>query len=167
MEKARNPVPIQWIEILSRSTGTVYSGKTMNKSAKYHQLYMDIAKRVAQMSYDRDTQVGAVIVKNGNILSMGFNGMPTGLPNDCKDSEGKTLPEVIHAEQNAIYKLARDNGNALGATIYVTHAPCVKCCTAILMSGISTIIYDIPRYDSGLRILQDQVNVIKFREIIQ
>ena len=88
--------------------------------------------------------------------------MPTGFDNDCKDSEGKTRPEVIHAEQNAIFKLARDNGSALGSTMYCTHAPCVKCSAAILMSGVSTVIYDIPRYDAGTHVLTGQVNILKY-----
>lgn len=125
----------------------------MDKQTRYDNLYMDIADRVASMSHDCDTQVGAVIVKDGNIISFGWNGTPTGFPNHCKDGSGKTLPYVIHAEANAIYKLARTSGSAMGATLYTTHAPCQNCALAILQSGIGTVIYDVPRTDNGLYLL--------------
>lgn len=111
------------------------------KEARYDDLYMDIAKRVSEMSYDSDTQVGAIIVKNGNIISMGWNGTPAGFPNDCKHpSTGATLPYVIHAEANAICKLSRDGGNGLDATLYTTVAPCMECTKLILQSGIKEVI---------------------------
>lgn len=130
------------------------------KIKKYHLLFLDIASRVAEMSHDAHTQVGAVIVKDGNILSMGWNGMPPNFENECKDYNGRTKPEVIHAEANAIYKLARSGGNALGATLYCTHAPCVNCSLAILQSGISNVIYQEYRSDNGLYILDGSLNHI-------
>ncbi len=88
------------------------------KQERYDAMYMDIAKRVSEMSWDSDTKVGAIIVKDGNIISMGWNGTPSGFPNDCKHpSTGATLPYVIHAEANAISKLARD-----GATDWMPHS---------------------------------------------
>ena len=111
------------------------------KEARYDDLYMDIAKRVSEMSYDTDTKVGAVIVKNGNIISMGWNGTPAGFPNECKSaSNGSTLPTVIHAEANAICKLSRDGGNGLDATLYTTVAPCMECTKLILQSGIKEVV---------------------------
>lgn len=111
------------------------------KEARYDDLYMDIAKRVSEMSYDTDTKVGAVIVKDGNIISMGWNGTPAGFPNECKSTTtGSTLPYVIHAEANAICKLSRDGGNGLDATIYTTVAPCMECTKLILQSGIKEVV---------------------------
>jgi dCMP deaminase len=113
------------------------------KQARYDDLYMDIAKRVSQMSYDSDTKVGALLVKDGNIISMGWNGTPSGFPNDCKHSHtGVTLPTVIHAEANAICKLARTGGNGSDAVLYTTLAPCMECTKLILQSGISEVVIE-------------------------
>jgi len=112
-----------------------------NKTERYDHLYMDIAYRVSEMSYDTDTQVGAVIVKDGNIISMGWNGTPAGFPNHCKDTTtGNTLPIVIHAEANAICKLARSSTNGEGATLYTTLSPCTECTKLILQSGITNVV---------------------------
>jgi len=111
------------------------------KVERYDWLYMDIAKRVSEMSYDSDTKVGAVIVKDGNIISMGWNGTPSGFPNQCKDSTtGRTLPIVIHAEANAICKLARSSTDGQGATLYTTLSPCIECTKLILQSGITNVV---------------------------
>jgi len=113
------------------------------KQARYDDLYMDIAKRVSEMSYDIDTRVGAILVKDGNIISMGWNGTPSGFPNDCKHSHtGVTLPTVIHAEANAICKLARTGGNGSDAVLYTTLAPCMECTKLILQSGISEVVIE-------------------------
>ena len=113
------------------------------KEERYDTLYMDIANRVAEMSYDSDTQVGAVIVKDGNIISMGWNGTPSGFDNSCKHPEtGATLSTVIHAEANAICKLARTSGSGLGSTLYTTLSPCIECTKLILQSGISEVVVD-------------------------
>jgi dCMP deaminase len=112
-----------------------------SKEERYDDMYMDIAKRVSEMSWDSDTKVGAIIVKDGNIISMGWNGTPSGFPNNCKHpSTGVTLPYVIHAEANAIAKLARDGGNGLGATLYSSLAPCMECTKLILQSGIKEVV---------------------------
>jgi len=112
-----------------------------SKIERYDHLYMDIANRVSEMSYDEDTKVGAVIVKDGNIISMGWNGTPSGFPNQCKDtSTGRTLPIVIHAEANAICKLARSSTDGQGATLYTTLSPCTECTKLILQSGITNVV---------------------------
>ena len=112
-----------------------------NKTERYDHLYMDIAYRVSEMSHDTDTKVGAVIVKDGNIISMGWNGTPSGFPNQCKDSStGRTLPIVIHAEANALCKLAKSSTNGEGATLYTTLSPCTECTKLILQSGISNVV---------------------------
>lgn len=119
----------------------VKNESTKNKIEKYDNLYMDIARRVSEMSYDTDTQVGAIIVKDGNIISMGWNGTPAGFPNHCKDTTtGNTLPIVIHAEANAICKLARSSTNGEGATLYTTLSPCTECTKLILQSGITNVV---------------------------
>jgi len=112
-----------------------------NKTERYDHLYMDIAYRVSEMSHDTDTKVGAVIVKDGNIISMGWNGTPSGFPNQCKDSStGRTLPIVIHAEANALCKLAKSSTNGEGATLYTTLSPCTECTKLILQSGITNVV---------------------------
>ena len=112
-----------------------------NKTERYDHLYMDIAYRVSEMSHDTDTKVGAVIVKDGNIISMGWNGTPSGFPNQCKDSStGRTLPIVIHAEANALCKLAKSSTDGQGATLYTTLSPCTECTKLILQSGITNVV---------------------------
>ena len=113
------------------------------KQGRYDDMYMDIAKRVSQMSWDTDTKVGAIIVKDGNIISMGRNGTPAGFPNECKHpSTGATLPYVIHAEANAITKLARTGGNGSASILYTTLSPCMECTKLILQSGISEVVIE-------------------------
>lgn len=128
------------------------------KTYKYNRLYMDIAERVAKMSYAKRLQVGAVIVKEGRIISMGWNGMPPGWDNKCEetrwhaDSEEETQvtkPQVMHAESNAISKLAKSNESGLGAVLYCTHNPCMDCAKLILQSGIKKVYYQDEYRDSG------------------
>ena len=129
------------------------------KQARYDDMYMDIAKRVSEMSYDTDTKVGAIIVKDGNIISMGWNGTPSGFPNECKHpGTGATLPYVIHAEANAITKLARTGGNGSNAALYTTLAPCMECTKLILQSGISEVIINQAdeRYMESYSILKEK-----------
>jgi len=120
---------------------------------------MDVANRVAQMSYDCDTQVGAIIVKDGNIISMGWNGTPAGFPNECKNPHtGATLPTVIHAEANAICKLAKSGMSGEGASIYVTLSPCIECTKLILQSGIKEVIIakGDDKYIDSFKILKEK-----------
>jgi dCMP deaminase len=119
---------------------------------------MDIAARVAVMSYARRLQVGAVIVKDGRIISMGFNGMPTGWDNNCEqeiNDQLKTNPEVLHAESNAVAKLARSTESGEGADIFITHAPCMDCAKLIYQSGIKSVYYSMAyRSTDGVEFLQ-------------
>jgi dCMP deaminase len=112
--------------------------------------YMDICDRIAALSVAKRLQVGSLIVKNNNILAFGWNGTPAGWDNCCEEWNGeddwgntilKTKPEVIHAESNAISKLARGNESGLGATMFVTHQPCIDCAKLIYQSGIATVYY--------------------------
>lgn len=124
---------------------------------------MDWAARVSQLSHARRLHVGAVIVKDDTVISYGYNGMPAGWDNNCEDeawnvhdssAELKTKPEVLHAESNAIAKLARGANSGLGADIFVTHAPCLECSKLIYQSGIGRVYYHTPyRDDSGVKFL--------------
>jgi dCMP deaminase len=164
---------------------------------KFQKLYNNIAHEVAQMSHARRLQVGAVIVKDDRVISMGYNGMPAGWENNCEDvvwDSGaggwldpeefdakypfemwneqagrnvryglKTKPEVLHAESNAIAKLARSSESGSGADIFITHAPCINCAKLIFQSGISSVYYrnsyrDVAGVDflrkSGVKVIQ-------------
>ena len=110
---------------------------------------MDWATRAAELSYARRLHVGAVIVKDDTVISYGYNGTPAGWDNNCEDEifqqDGtiglKTKPEVLHAESNAIAKLARSSQSGCGANLFVTHAPCLECAKLIYQSGISNVYY--------------------------
>ena len=120
---------------------------------KHATLYMDLAARISQESKCMRLNVGAVIVKDKNIIAFGWNGMPTGFPNAC-EIDNVTNPEVIHAEANAILKAARSTESTEGATLFCTHSCCVECAKMIIQSGISKFIYATQyRDDSGLRLL--------------
>jgi dCMP deaminase len=157
---------------------------------KFVNLYMDWAKRTAQLSHARRLQVGAVIVKDDSVISYGYNGMPAGWNNDCEniewcsaggwldpeeieegwpfegtylDADGhtmqgryrlKTKPEVLHAESNAIAKLAKSNNSGLGDDLFVTHMPCLDCAKLIFQSGIRRVYYNENyRDDAGIKFL--------------
>ena len=130
---------------------------------KFIKLYMDWASRTAQLSHARRLQVGAVIVKDDSVISYGYNGMPAGWDNNCEElvyriaAEPvlKTKPEVLHAESNAIAKLAKSTNSGLGADLFVTHMPCLDCAKLIYQSGISRVYYsENYRDDSGVRFLE-------------
>jgi dCMP deaminase len=129
---------------------------------KYIDLYMDWAGRTAQLSHARRLQVGAVIVKDDSVISYGYNGMPAGWDNNCEHEEYqqdgtiglKTKPEVLHAESNAIAKLAKSTSSGNGASIFITHAPCHDCAKLIYQSGISSVYYrNAYRDNAGLNFL--------------
>lgn len=116
---------------------------------KYINCFMDIAEVVSELSTAKKLRVGAIIVKDNRIISIGYNGMPSGWSNDCETSEYsherghylKTKPEVIHAEVNAITKVAASNENCKGAVMFCTHTPCIECAKVIYQSGIEKVIY--------------------------
>lgn len=110
------------------------------KSEKADGLYMRFAVETAKQSYAIRAKVGCVVIKDDRVLSIGYNGTPPGFPNEC-EKDGITIPEVIHAEQNAIYKMARDGAAAKDSTIYVTLSPCYECAKAIITSGIKRLVY--------------------------
>jgi dCMP deaminase len=130
---------------------------------KFQQLYMDIAGRVAQMSHARRLQVGAIVVKDDRVISMGYNGMPAGWDNNCEEviqhsddtTSLKTKPEVLHAETNAIAKLAKSTESGLDASLFVTHSPCLDCAKLIYQSGISSVFYrNAYRSEDGIQFLK-------------
>jgi dCMP deaminase len=116
-------------------------------------LYLDLTKRIAEESYCERLQVGALIVKNGNIISFGYNGTPSGFPNVC-ESNNVTFEYVLHAESNAITKACKSPISTEGATMYCTHACCVHCAKLVIQSGITTFVYiEDYRDRSGLELL--------------
>ena len=129
--------------------------------SKFVSLYSDIALRVSEVSSARRLQVGAVIVKQDRIISMGYNGMPAGWDNNCEYehwhdgiAELQTRPEVLHAESNAIAKLARSNDSGQDADLFITHSPCLECAKLIYQSGINRVYYGQQyRSDAGIRFL--------------
>ena len=101
---------------------------------------MDVAERFAQLSTATRAKVGAIIVKDKRIISIGYNGMPSGWDNECEE-DGKTKPEVLHAETNAIAKVAQSNESSRGSELFCTHLPCMECAKLIHQSGIVTVYY--------------------------
>lgn len=109
---------------------------------KFQNLFMKFAEETAKVSSATKLQVGAVIVKNNRVISIGYNGTPAGWDNACEDADGDTKSEVMHAEENAILKLARDGESGSGSWMFLTHAPCIHCARMIHGAGINTIVYD-------------------------
>lgn len=103
--------------------------------------YLRMAEIWAENSYCKRLQVGALLVKDKMIISDGYNGTPSGFENRCEDEDNKTFPYVLHAEANAITKVAGSNNNSRGATVYVTHAPCLECSKLIIQAGIKRVVY--------------------------
>jgi dCMP deaminase len=151
---------------------------------KFIDAYMDVARRFAELSHARRLHVGAIVVKDDRIISIGYNGMPSGWNNDCEhkqymsrdaggwlspdeiyeqwpfeDDDGryklKTRDEVLHAESNAISKLARSQESGLGADLFVTHSPCLDCAKLIYQSGIKRVYFGAPyRSNEGVEFLK-------------
>lgn len=111
------------------------------KQSKYDKAYLRIAKEWGQLSYCKRKQVGAIIVKDRMIISDGYNGTPSGFENCCEDTEGLTKWYVLHAEANAISKVARSTQSCEGATLYITLSPCKDCSKLIHQSGIKRVVY--------------------------
>jgi dCMP deaminase len=112
-----------------------------NKNIELDKRYLRMAKVWAENSYCQRRQVGALIVKNKMIISDGYNGTPSGFENVCETEEGVTKPYVLHAEANAITKIARSNNNSDGSTLYVTDSPCIECSKLIIQAGIKRVVY--------------------------
>ena len=125
---------------------------------KKHQFdlrYLQMASIWAENSYCKRRKVGALIVKNQMIISDGYNGTPSGFENICEDENDKTKPYVLHAEANAITKVAKSSNSSQGATLYVTSSPCMECSKLIIQSGIKRVVFrDAYRLQDGIEILE-------------
>jgi len=109
----------------------------------------------ARNSYSKRLQVGALLVKDRMIISDGYNGTPSGFENVCEDENGVTKPYVLHAEANAITKVAKSGNSSEGATLYITASPCMECAKLIIQSGIRRVVYrDSYRLDDGIKLLE-------------
>jgi dCMP deaminase len=137
--------------------------------------HLNVANEYSKLSHAVRLKVGCVIVKEDRIISIGYNGTPSGWDNVCEEvieqhEDGgqvlKTKPEVLHAEQNAIAKLAKSNDSGLGADMFITHAPCVDCAKLILQSGINNVFYrSAYRDDAGIKFLEKgKVKVIHVKD---
>lgn len=130
-------------------------GKEKAKQSRYDRAYLRLAKSWALLSYCNRKKVGAIIVKENVIISDGYNGSPSGFPNECENINGETHWYVLHAEANAILKVAKSTNNSLGATLYLTHSPCKDCSKLILQSGIKRLVFQEKYKDeSGLDFLE-------------
>jgi dCMP deaminase len=125
------------------------------KQLKLDKRYIRMASIWAENSYCERRQVGALIVKDKMIISDGYNGTPAGFENVCEDDNGVTKPYVLHAEANAITKIARSNNSSDGATMYVTASPCIECAKLIIQAGIKRVVYSEKyRLEDGLDLLK-------------
>lgn len=122
---------------------------------KFDRSYLEMARVWAANSYCKRRQVGALLVKDKMIISDGYNGTPSGFENVCEDDDNKTKPYVLHAEANAITKVAKSGNSSDGATLYVTAAPCIECAKLIIQSGIKRVVYtDEYRLEDGINLLR-------------
>jgi dCMP deaminase len=126
------------------------------KQEQFDRSYLEMAKVWARNSYCTRRKVGAILVKDRMIISDGFNGTPSGFENICEDEvTGKTKPYVLHAEANAISKIAKSGNNSEGATLYVTDAPCLECSKLIIQAGIRRVVYgEKYRLTDGIELLE-------------
>ncbi len=125
------------------------------KQLQLDQRYLRMARIWAENSYCTRRQVGALVVKDKRIISDGYNGTPSGFENVCEDENGLTKPYVLHAEANAITKLARSHNSSEGATIYITASPCIECAKLLIQAGIKRVVYgEKYRLEDGLNLLR-------------
>ena len=123
--------------------------------AKFDSRYLEMAAIWAKNSYCKRRQVGALIVKDRMIISDGYNGTPAGFENICEDENGITKPYVLHAEANAISKVAKSGNSSEGSTLYVTASPCLECSKLIIQAGIKRVVYrDEYRLTDGIDLLK-------------
>ena len=141
-----------------QSTAIAASGKehhdTSAKQSVIDRRYLRMAEIWAENSYCVRRKVGAIIVKDRMIISDGYNGTPTGFENVCEDNDGLTKPYVLHAEANAITKLARSNNSGQDATLYITASPCIECAKLIIQTGIRRVVFnELYRLSDGIDLL--------------
>lgn len=127
----------------------------MDKKTKFDRSYLAMASVWAENSYCTRRKVGAILVKDRMIISDGYNGTPSGFENECEDANGVTKPYVLHAEANAITKVAKSGNSSEGATLYITASPCMECAKLIIQAGISRVVYkDEYRITDGIDLLR-------------
>ena len=138
----------------------------MRRENEFHEVYISIAFNIARLSRSKRRKVGALLVKDKNIISFGYNGTPAGFANECEDEDGRTLDSVLHAESNAITKAAKSEISTKGAVLYLTFSPCYACSKLIIQSGIKAVYYaDEHSCTRGLELLrQTDITVIKLEE---
>ena len=112
------------------------------KKNRFDRMYLDVANRIGLLSYSKRSQVGAVLVKEDNIIAFGYNGTPRGFENSCEDEDNVTKREVLHAESNAIAKVARTTSSSEGSTLYTTLSPCYDCAKMIHQAGVVRVVYE-------------------------
>ena len=141
----------------------------MSEQGKLKQLderYLRMARIWAENSYCKRRQVGALIVKDKSIISDGYNGTPSGFENICEDDTNRTKPYVLHAEANAITKVAKSSNSSEGATLYVTASPCIECAKLIIQAGIRRVVYsEVFHCADGLELLKKAGIQVDFVEI--
>ena len=138
-------------------------GKRQNQ---FDKRYLEMARIWSKNSYCKRRQVGALIVKGRMIISDGYNGTPEGFENVCEDENDKTKPYVLHAEANAITKVAKSNNSSEGATLYITTSPCLECAKLIIQSGIKRVVFcDAYRKDDGIELLNRAEIEVKYLEM--
>lgn len=126
-----------------------------HKQGTLDKRYLRMARIWAENSYCERRKVGAIIVKDQMIISDGYNGTPAGFENVCEDSDGMTKPYVLHAEANAITKVARSNNSSEGSTLYITASPCMECAKLIIQSGIKRVVFnELYRIHDGIDLLR-------------
>lgn len=138
------------------------------KLNKYDKAYLRIAKEWSRLSYCKRKQVGAIIVRDKMIISDGYNGTPSGFENCCEDEEGLTNWYVLHAEANAILKVAKSTQSCEGATLYITLSPCKECSKLIHQSGIKRVVYQLGYKDtSGVDFLNKAGVIVEQIEVLE
>ena len=149
--------------MMAQSQNLFFSDK---KQELLDRRYLAMAAIWAQNSYCKRRQVGALLVKDKMIISDGYNGTPSGFENECEDDQNVTKPYVLHAEANAITKVARSNNSSDGATLYVTSSPCIECAKLIIQAGIARVVFsDNYRIDDGIKLLKRaRVEVLHLEE---
>ena len=140
--------------------------ESKSKQDKLDERYLRMARIWAENSYCQRRKVGALVVKDKMIISDGYNGTPSGFENVCEDDNNVTKPYVLHAEANAITKLARSNNNSDGSTLYVTASPCIECAKLIIQSGIKRVVYgEKYRLTDGIELMERAGIEIDYKDI--
>ena len=136
------------------------------RQSQFDKRYLEMARIWSKNSYCKRRQVGALIVKGRMIISDGYNGTPEGFENVCEDENDKTKPYVLHAEANAITKVAKSNNSSEGATLYITTSPCLECAKLIIQSGIRRVVFcDAYRKEDGIELLNRAEIEVKYLEM--